>query len=126
MSWSKCHWSLVLLLNSSRLPNNPSTTMLMKLNLAPVLRDLACVEAELKIIPGASVTWDRLFRKRNGNRSTISICQNVSGTLQPNSVRLSFCLDQLFYNFPSTVGHPKPLLLFLLLQHSSWCFGESR
>lgn len=60
----------------------------MKLILAPVLRDLGCVEAELKIILGAYVTWDRLCRKKDANRSTISIYQNVPVTLQPNSVYL--------------------------------------
>lgn len=69
--------------------------MLVNLNLAPVLRVLAYVEAELNIILGAYVTWDGLSRKRNVNRHTISICQNVPGTLQPNSVNLSFCLEEL-------------------------------
>lgn len=82
--------------------------MLINLNLAPVMRDLACVEAEMKIILGEYVTWDGLSKKRNVNRSTISICQNVPGTLQPNSVNLSFCREEtMFYNFSWAVDHLK-------------------
>lgn len=82
--------------------------MLINLNLASVLRDLACVEAELKIILKEYVTWDSLSRKKNVNRSTIPICQNVPEILQPSSVNLSFCPEKIvLYNFPSAVDHPK-------------------
>lgn len=68
------------------------------------------MEAELKIILEECMTWDSLSRKRNVNRSTIPICQNVPETLQPNSVNLSLCLEEIvLYNFPSAVDHPKKI-----------------
>lgn len=83
------------------------------------------MEAELKIILGEYVTWGHPSRKRNVNRSTISIYQNGPGTLQANSVNLSFCLQEtVSCNFSLAVDHsPKSAVFFFFFFLSSIQFG---